>query len=322
MGPQMMHTLRRFFAFAALLLLVLSPLMHAHADDAAEAKRRFGEGTKAMAEGRFREAALHFEAASRLRPHGVASYTAAVAWDKAEDPARAADNFWRALDLPGLPPKEQKVAKERLATLEESLGTAKIDGPPSLSVQFEGLTEAHPPVKLHAPAGVKVLLVVRDDKVERRDVILKAGQTIDIDVSEPLEVAKPTASVSASASAPPPPPPPPPPPVKSGMSTRKLIGFGAMGAGVISGGVAIALGLKTMSKRDDYEANPTREGYDSAVSSKTWTNVAWAGAVVLGGVGAALVFWPEGKKEKETDEEKASITLSPTLGGVQLGGTF
>jgi len=77
-----------------------------------------------------------------------------------------------------------------------------------------------------------------------------------------------------------------------------------------------------MSKRDDYEANPTREGYDSAVSSKTWTNVAWAGAVVLGGVGAALVFWPEGKKEKETDEEKASITLSPTLGGVQLGGTF
>lgn len=320
----MMHTLRRFFAFASLLLLVLFPLMHASAaDDAAEAKRRFGEGTKAMAEGRFREAALHFEAASRLRPHGVASFTAAVAWDKAEDPARAADNFSKSLELPGLPPKEQKVAKERLSTLEESLGTAKIEGPSSLSVQFEGLTEAHPPVKLHATPGVKVLLIVRDDKVERRDVILKAGQTIELDVTEALEVAKPTASVSASASAPPPPPPPPPKTEpKPGMSTRKLIGFGAMGAGVISGGVAIALGFKTLSKRDDYEANPTREGYDSAVSSRTWTNVAWAGAVVLGGVGAALVFWPEGKKAKESDEEKASISLSPTLGGVQLGGTF
>ena len=45
----------------------------------------------------------------------------------------------------------------------------------------------------------------------------------------------------------------------------------------------------------------------------------WAGAVVLGGVGAALVFWPEGKKAKESDEEKPSVSLSPTLGRLPAG---
>jgi len=94
-----------------------------------------------------------------------------------------------------------------------------------------------------------------------------------------------------------------------------------MGAGVISGGVAIALGFKTLSARDDYEAAPTQDRYDSAVSSRTWTNVAWAGAVVLGGVGVALVLWPEGKP-KADDADKPSVSLAPTPGGLQLGGTF
>jgi hypothetical protein len=305
-----------------LLVLSSAPLLHA-ANDAAEAKRRFGEGTKALEAGRFREAALHFEAAARLRPHPVASYTAAVAWDKAEDPARAADNFARALDMPGLPAKEHKVAEERLTSLEESLGTAKITGPSTITVQFEGSTEATPPARLHSTPGARVLVIVRDEKIERRDVILKVGQTVEVDVTE--EAAPPPPAPTASA--PPPPPtasaePDEPPPSPPG-DTRKYIGYGLTGLGVVSAGVAIGLGFKTLSARDDYEANPTRAGYDSATSSRTWTNVAWAGAAVFGGVGLALVLWPSGKPaEGEKTEETARIRISPSFGGVQIGGTF
>jgi hypothetical protein len=325
MGSSMMSTLRRIIAFTALFILVLAPSLRA--DDAAEAKRRFGEGTKALQEGRYREAALHFEAASRLRPHPVASFTAAVAWDKAEDPTRAADNFARALDLPGLPAKEAGTAKERLASLEESLGTAKLTGPASLTVQFEGSTEGSPPCRLHATPGAHTLVVVRGEKVERRDVILKVGKTVEVDVTE--EVAAPP---PPSATAPPPPEPKASasaekdsaPPSK-GMPTRKLLGWGMAGVGVVSGIAAIALGAKTMSARDTYVSTPNQSNYDSAVSLRTWTNVCWAGAAVLGGVGIALIVWPESKAKAEAPEKKednARLRILPTLGGVQLGGAF
>jgi hypothetical protein len=322
----MMSFLRRFLAFTALLVLVCAPALHA--DDAAEAKRRFTEGTKALEAGRYREAALHFEAASRLRPHPFASLTAATTWDKAEDPARAADNFSRSLDLPGLSPKDLKMAKERLSSLEESLGTASISGPSSLTVQFEGSTETNPPAKLHATPGIHTLLIVRGDKVERRDVILKAGKTAEVDISEQTVAPQasaapppPKASATSSASALPVEPSSEPP--SKSIGTRKMIGFGAAGLGVVSAGVAVVLGFKTLSARDSYVANPTRDGYDSATSDRMWTNVAWGGALVLGGVGAALIFWPEGKKsDGETGEEKASISLAPAPGGIQIGGTF
>ena len=320
----MMTLLRRIVALTALFVLAAAPASHA-AGDANEAKRRFGEGSKALEAGRFREAALHFEAAARLRPHPIAYYTAAVAWDKAEDPVRAADDFARALDMTGLPAKEQKNAEERLTSLEESLGTAHITGPSSVTVQFEGSTEATPPVRLHGTPGARRLVIVRDEKIERRDVILKVGQTVEVDVTQ-QEAAPPPPT--ASASAPPPPPttsaPPEEPAAPSSSNTRKYIGYGLTGLGVVSAGVAIGLGFKTLSARDDYEANPTRDGYDSATSSRTWTNVAWASAAVLGGVGVALILWPSGKKptEAEKTEESASLRLTPALGGVQLGGTF
>ncbi|MBI5531109.1 MAG: hypothetical protein HY898_00235 [Deltaproteobacteria bacterium] len=320
----MMSFLRRFLAFTALFILVCAPALHA--DDAAEAKRRFTEGTKALEAGRYREAALHFEAASRLRPHPFASFTAATTWDKAEDPARAADNFSRAVDLPGLSPKDLKVAKERLASLEESLGTASISGPSSVTVQFEGSTETNPPAKLHSTPGIHTLLIVRGDKVERRDVILKVGKTVEVDVSQESAAPPPTASApapTASTTATAPPTEPSSEPPSKGPSTRKLVGYGMAGLGVVSAGVAVALGFKTLSARDSYVANPTRDGYDSATSDRMWTNVAWGGALVLGGVGAALIFWPEGKKEdKDSGEEKASIRLAPAPGGIQIGGTF
>jgi len=317
-----MNTFRRFLSILALLFIVGAP--YARADDAAEARRRYNEGKAALEAGRYREAALHFEATGRLRKHAAAPYAAAMAWDKAEEPARAADNFHRALELPGLNAKSKKEAQERLELLEQSLGTVVVSGPDTLVVQFEGSTEANPPARLHASPGINTLLVARDEKIERRDVKLNAGEVVELDVTEPLAEPEPEPPPPASASATE--EPPPPPPIvevdTDSKQTRKIIGYSAMGAGVLSAGVAITLGFKTMSARDDFEADHTQSSYDDAKGLRTWTNVAWAGAVVLGGVGAALVFWPTKDDDQKETQEDTGVSLSATPTGVQLGGSF
>ncbi len=312
----------RSFLFSTFLLLVLT-VPSVRADDAADARQRYNEGRAAMQAGRYREAALAFEAAVKLRQHGAAAFAAATAWDKAEQPARAADDYALALSLPGLGNKDVAEAKTRLETLEKSLGIVDVSGPAELVVQFQGSTEAHPPVRLHAPPGIQTLLVARNGTIERHDVMLKQGEAVPLDVTEPVEEPPPAASSSA--------PPPPPPPTASAAQpapaapskaarTRKIIGYSAMGAGVVSAGVAIALGFKTLSARDDFNADPTRANYDSATSARTWTNVAWAGTIVLGGVGAALVFYPWDKPKHE--ESTAKITVAPAPGGVVMQGAF
>jgi hypothetical protein len=306
-------------------LLISGAFVHAQ-DSAAEARQHFNEGSEALRDKRFREAALHYEAAGKLRPHPSAFFTAAMAWDKAEDPNRAADDFAKSLDLPGLNAKDTKTATDRLAVLERTLGTLVIKGPSELVVQLEGLTEANPPARLHGAPGIRVLLVDRGGKIERRDVKLKLGESTEIDVTEPLHAEVPTAAVSASAAPAPTTTAPQselPPDSSHGdpAKTRKYIGYTAMGLGAVSAGVAIVFGFKTLSARDDYQSTPTHDSYDHATSMKTWTNVGWAGAAVLGGVGAALVFWPK-SKDPHADSQSAAITVTTTPGGVQLQGAF
>ena len=311
---------RHLFFALTLLVFIASPM--AQADDAAEARQQYNEGKKALDEGRFREAALHFEATTRLRKHGAGPYAAAMAWEKAEQPARATDNFSLALELPGLDAKSKKEAQKHLDALRQSLGAVAVTGPEDLVVHLEDSTELSPPARLHGTPGSHVLIVVRGDITEKREVELTAGEVVDLDVTEPLPEPEP------EPAAPPPPPPlidePEPEPVvhvdPSSPKTRKIIGYSAVGAGVVSAGVAVALGFKTLSARDTFEEQRTQQSYDDAKQLRLWTNVAWAGAVVLGGVGTTLLLWPEDKPRKTTEDSSFSLSATPT--GVQLRGSF
>src|SRR3954453_13322281 len=75
-------------------------------DAAAEARSQYQQGTQAFQAKRYAEAAAHFESAAAFRAHSIALYTAALAWDLAGKPERSADAFSRALDAPGLDPKQ------------------------------------------------------------------------------------------------------------------------------------------------------------------------------------------------------------------------
>src|SRR5262245_18875079 len=92
-------------------------------DSAAEARQQYQDGSKAFAGKRYHEAAMHFEAAASFKANAVALYTAALAWDLASRPERAADAYGRSLEVAGLDAKQTAVSKDRVATLEKTLGT-------------------------------------------------------------------------------------------------------------------------------------------------------------------------------------------------------
>ncbi|HQY61488.1 MAG: hypothetical protein IPF92_00735 [Myxococcales bacterium] len=288
-------------------------------DTTAEAKARFRQGSEAFGQKRFVEAAMHFEAAAALRPHAVPLFTAALAWDTAGRPERAADAFARALELPGLDAKQTATAKERVEALERTLGVLALTVPAGWKVQLDTLTEVKVtgPARLHAAPGAHVLTLQPPGRpIERRDVSLEAGKATPLTLTEAdlASSKKPEVATTPKVEAPPPPPPPPPPPKPAPEPLPlRTVGFVAAGAGgalILSG---IILGTQANGAGTAYSAGPTREGYDHASGLQTWTTVSFVSGILLAGAGVTLVLLPLGKSE-------AKVAISPN--SVTLGGTF
>lgn len=284
-------------AIAGLLAALSLVPAAAHAQDAApvdaavEARQQYQQGTQAFQQKRYQEAALHFEAAASFRTSSVALYTAGLAWDLASKPERAADAYGRALEVGGLDPKQQGLAKDRVTQLETTLGTIAVTAPDGWRVQLDTFTEVPTPARLHAGAGVHGLSVRAPGKpIERRDVTLQTGKPVTIELKdEPKIVPK----VEPEPVKPPPVAPPPPPPPRPYWITRRVIGVGVGGVGIAALGSAIILGTSANGAKTAYDAGPTRESFDHASSLQTWTNVALVSGFVLVAGGVALVLWPD-----------------------------
>lgn len=289
-------------------------------DDAAsaEARTQYGLGQQAFQAKKYGEAATHFEAAAAARTSAVALYTAGIAWDLAGKQERAADAFSRALEVPGLDPKQSTNAKDKVATYEKTLGTAFVQGPEGCKVQLDSFTEAPVPVHLHGWPGTHSLTVKAPGKpVEHRDVLLEAGKVLEVNLKE--EPAKPQATT-------PPDPTPKETPKETApargshesyWTTRRVAGVGVAGLGVAVLGAGAVLGINANGAADAYDASPSRAAFDHASSLETWTNVAFiAGAACLVG-GIVLVVLPD-------DEGRESGRLHVGVGprGATLGGTF
>jgi hypothetical protein len=289
-------------------------------DPAGLARQRYNAGVQAYAAKRFVEAALDFEAAAALRPNGVALYTAGLAWEQANEPARAADAFARCIEIPGLGIDKLTAAKERLSSLETTLGAVLVTGVDGARAQLDDHTEAPVPARLHGTPGVHALTVhapARD--IEKREVVLEVAQTKNVDTS-----SAPTTVSSSGGGSPPAPPPtgelrPSLPPLESssGVPLRRSIGIGVAGLGVgaLLGGVV--LGLEALDARDAYNTTPTQAGLDHANGLATWTTVALISGGVLTAGGLALVLWPASK-----GASTAHLVVTPSPGGASLSGAW
>jgi len=315
------------------LFATLAAPIAAHAqDDSGEAKKQFIAGSKAFSAGKFAEAATAFEAAAAIKPNAVALYTAALAWEQASQSERAADDYGRALDLPGggLNPQQETTAKDRLTALEKVLGTLTVAGPDGTKVQLDGFTETLVPARLHGLGGTHSLSVkVPSKQPEKREITLDGGQLQKLDLTpqapkppqqqqqvveqpKPVVVEKPAGHVSP----------------------LKALGWASIGIGGTSALVAILLGLSAENSGDAYKAAPSHAGYVEANALADWTTVAWITAGVFVAAGVTLVLIPEGKassspppdaapkKDDKTEGDTARLVLSPTIGGLVLRGSF
>jgi hypothetical protein len=286
-------------------------------DGSQEARHEYQAGMQAYEAKRFVEAALHFEAAVIQRPHAVALYTAALAWEEANHPERAADDFARALDVPGLSQTQGANARERLATLEKAMGTLDVTAPEGWRVQLDENTSVLAPAHLHALPGVHSLAVQSPSApIQHRDVLLELGRTAHLALTaEPpaappstakLETARAPAVPSSDTSARP-----------GGLDLRRSLGFAAAGAGIASIGAGIVLGVSALSARDAYNAAPTLAAYNHTIGLQTWTDVAFiaGGALAVGGV--ALIVWPSPSPKGEP-----ALSLAPAPGGFLVRGAF
>ena len=288
------------------------------ADSAAEARQQYGMGTQAFKEKRYSEAALHFEAAAAFKANAIALYTAALAWDLASRPERAADAYARSLDVPGLDAKQTAIAKDRVAALEKSLGTAVVTAPEGWKVQLDTLTEVHAPARLHGAPGVHTLTVrIPNRPIERRDVTLEAGKATNVDLKDEPKAPPKTEPEPEKVKPEPPPAEPMPARVREPFwTTMRVVGVGIAGVGVAALGAGAILGTNANGAKDAYDAAPTRAAFDHASSLETWTNVALISGALLVAGGVVLVVLPS------SDRPEGRVKVGAAPGGLVVGGTF
>ncbi len=288
------------------------------ADSAAEARQQYGMGTQAFKEKRYSEAALHFEAAAAFKANAIALYTAALAWDLASRPERAADAYARSLDVPGLDAKQTTIAKDRVSALEKSLGTAIVTAPEGWKVQLDTLTEVPAPARLHAPPGVHTLTMrIPNRPIERRDVTLEAGKATTVELKdEPKPAPKVDPEPEIEKPSPAPVEPTPGRVREPFWTTLRVVGVGVASVGVAALGAGAILGTSANGAKDAYDAAPTRAAFDHASSLQTWTNVALISGALLVAGGVVLVVLPV------SDRPEGRVKVGAAPGGVVLGGTF
>jgi len=269
------------------LLALLALARPAAADDDSDtAAQLFRSASAAFERKEYRAAAIGFEEAHRRRPHAATMANAALAWEAAGEPARAADAFAISLAEPGLSSVQAAEERGKLDALEKQLGNVVVSGPAGATVTLLHVQRGALPRSIHVPPGQHdVAIEYADGAHATRTVRVAAGERQAVHVDAPPPVAPPPPVVSAHPST-----PPTRPDVSDG-SVMRGAGWVGIGAGAVAFGVGVFLGVRALDARDGWEASKRTdlELYDRADSLRTWTNVVWIGAAVLGATGVVLL---------------------------------
>lgn len=274
-------------AIWALLVVTTPARSEPREAEAAELERQAREDFSA---GQFAEAGEKFDAADRLAPHPELRFNSAVAWEKAKEPARAADAYERALRRGGLDDKHVRRAQASLAGLKETLGYVKVMKPTGGSVSVAHVARAPVPVQFHlVPGEYQLELEAPDGTRATRPLSVRAGEVVAFE-GEVGSSATVTAAPRKTKSEAPSPRPRETP--ATGGSSRSTWGWVSLGLGAAFAGAAVFFGTQTLDAADDYEASGYRDASarERGVRNRALTNVALAASVVGLGAGTYLLL--------------------------------
>jgi hypothetical protein len=315
---------------ALVLAAALGTATRADAQPASEGERSaaaiFDEARAAFAKKDYGTAARKFEEANRRAPRGQTEYNAAMAWEAAADLARAADGFASALEDPALPPAARDHARERVTAIERVVLTLHVEARETATATIAHAVDRPLPATLHVAPGRHELVVrFQEGGVVRQEIEARAAERVTLKVSPPaLADARPASAAPApstgTALTPPPAPTADSPPVEvePGASRRSLqptLGWVALGASAVSLGAAVYLGVSGVDARDRFDASgeTDADARSSAITLRTWANVAWVAAGAFAATSLVLMV---------TAPRRASPGPSVSLGIGAVSGSF
>ncbi len=320
-------------AFAAALLLAITPAALAVAESPAptadatnQAKARFRKGTDLYRQARYRDAIEEFEAAYRLRPHGVIFYNLAQCHERLGDiPAalRAYHEYLRAVPAAD----DRSIVHAAMANLEARLGASGVQqllvysDPPAAEVYVDGQPRGRTPFSAALPLGTHVLTLVKPGYATiTREAVLAPDRSIELDVNlaradaaagtaaapPPFDAPSPGAAVAAATPAPSLAPAAQmaevkplriasPPEVKVAPARPRRwtwVAAGVAGA-ALAAGAGFGLAARSASqdlRASEHDGATAQRLADSASSRARSANVLYAASAVAGAAGVTLFF--------------------------------
>lgn len=311
----------------------------------AEAQQRFDEGNKLYAAGKYDEARVKFvQAWATLKRPSVLFNLARS--EQLSGKSTESAKHWRAylrMTDPKITDRDREEARGRLRELDVQLGRLTISAPVDARVSIDGdeIEAAALAEPVSVTPGVHTLQATWGGKTKKIDVQSIAGQATAVAITDEEAHPPPAAAATTSAGVSGPPADvtsPPPAGGEHGSSPWPYVGWVALGAGVIAGGVGVVFGVSSFSdadRRDELRADPAfascpnasvqlcadvKDASESRAANANRAYVFGGAGIVLAGAGAAILLLRVGTK----DRTSASIIplISPTAAGIATTAHF
>ncbi len=321
----MSHLPRIAVAVAAMVCALLSGGQSLADDDTTvAASETFRAAAAAFERGDFEAAARSFEVSHRLAPHPNSIYNAGRAWLAAGRLARAADALTEAAAMPDMVDEQLADAQARLAELAPQLVLVHVVAPPGTRFTLAHASDRQTPASMHLMLGTHAITATFSDgrSLRRQIEATAAGTELDLALSpagRPVPPPKPALDVIS--------PPAPAFPAPDGRPTARnqaqwVSGWILVGASVLSGGIAIGLGVEALRQRDAFVAsrNTDGEAHDQAATLRTATNVMWGTTGALGLTGVLLLVFAGDDGDAREASTAGTVGVAPSPGGLAIIG--
>jgi hypothetical protein len=305
-------------SFAALVLaagVLLASVAHAQSADARRrAAEQFEEGKRAFAGGQYAAAAEHFQQAALIAPHPATLINAAEAWERAGEPARAAELCDRITATPYADARFLDAAVAMSRRLAPKIATVDVTVPQGGLATIDGGPEVPIPHRFRVRPGTHEAMVTDAARRVRKVTLdVGAGETRTL---EPAPDKEPDVTPRPPPSPEPPPTAPlgqPAPPLSepASPSIAPWIFFGLAGA---SAGVGGVFAYMTVKSRDDYDATPNHTTADAFYRNRLIADVGLFGAAALAATGVVILLL--------TPSRRPGAALLPPQGAAPLVGRF
>jgi hypothetical protein len=271
-------------------------------DERARAAESFRQAQAAFERRDFAAAAAAFEAAAGFVPHPAAWLSAADAWQRAGEPARAAEDCDRAHELPNL---EEAAAADHadyardaaqcIERLRGRVALLAVAGAGATAVRVDDGAEQVLPARRWVRPGHHVLTLVdlQSSRTRRMELEVRAGEerTVDATTSVPATVAAPPRASPPTETA------PSPAPARShGIPAASWVAFGLAVPAAVAYGVT---GIMTLQAQRDFDATPSASNRDAFYRDRTMADVSFA--IALTAAAAGVVLWilaPDGSSPR------------------------